>query len=50
MIKGELGYFFANYYFGTQNEMNHFCQMVHHQQDGVMKTKRWKVYDEVYGN
>jgi len=38
MIK-EIGCSFASYYFGTQNEMNHFCQVIHSHQDGVIKLK-----------
>jgi hypothetical protein len=40
MIKDQLGCSFANYYFGTRNEMNNIRQMVHHYQDGIKRIKR----------
>jgi arginine/lysine/ornithine decarboxylase len=50
MVKELFSCSFANCYFGTWNEMNNLCQMVHHHQDGIAKNKRWKIYDEVHGN
>jgi hypothetical protein len=50
MIKELFGYSFINYYFSTHNEMNHLHQMIHHHQDGTIRIKRQKVYDEIHGN
>jgi hypothetical protein len=30
--------------------MNHFCQIVHHHQNGIIRIRRWKICDEVHGN
>jgi hypothetical protein len=37
-------------FFGTQNEMNHLHQMVHHHQNGVIRTRRWKIMMKSMGN
>jgi hypothetical protein len=50
MIKEYIHCSFASNYFGTRNEMSHLCETIHHHQDKVIKTRRWKVYDEIHGN
>jgi hypothetical protein len=36
MIKKKFGCSFANYYFGTMNEMSHICQTIYHHKYGLI--------------